>query len=88
FERIHAANLVNFGIAPLVFGDGGTWERIDAGDRLYIAGARQQMGEKESITIHNRTKGFTFETVLLLTERQRRILLAGGVLNLAGVHGD
>jgi aconitate hydratase len=88
FERIHAANLVNFGIAPLVFRDGGTWERIDAGDRLHIAGAREQMGEKESVTVHNRTKGFAFETVLLLTDRQRRILLAGGVLNLAGRPGE
>jgi len=82
FERIHAANLVNFGIAPLVFRDGGVYDRIDRGDEIVIADARAQMGKKETVLVRNETKGVTFETTLALTERQREILLAGGVLNL------
>ncbi len=82
FERIHAANLVNFGIAPLVFRDGGVYDRIERGDEIVIPDARAQMGKKETVMVRNETKGFTFETSLALTERQREILLAGGVLNL------
>jgi len=82
FERIHAANLVNFGIAPLVFRDGGVYDRVDRGDELVIADARAQMGKKETVMVRNETKGVAFETTLALTERQREILLAGGVLNL------
>ena len=36
FERIHAANLVNFGILPLTFADPADYDRVDQGDELEI----------------------------------------------------
>ncbi|RJO74026.1 MAG: hypothetical protein C4523_01315 [Myxococcales bacterium] len=34
FERIHAANLINFGVAPLVFDDPAGYDALKAGDPL------------------------------------------------------
>ena len=46
FERIHAANLVNFGILPLVFEDPADYDSIEAGDRLSAAGWRDAVAAR------------------------------------------
>lgn len=38
-ERIHAANLINFGILELNFVDGADYDRIDDGDEFMIEDA-------------------------------------------------
>ncbi|NLF19061.1 MAG: aconitate hydratase [Lentisphaerae bacterium] len=48
-ERIHAANLVNFGILPLLLADRADYERIGAGDRLVIAGLATQLAPGKAI---------------------------------------
>jgi aconitate hydratase len=80
FERIHAANLLNFGIAPLTFASEADYDAIDAGDRLEAPDIRKQLGSATRFQIHDRTKGRPFEVVCDLSERQRRILLCGGAL--------
>jgi len=82
FERIHAANLVNFGILPLVFADGRDYDGIDQGDRLEIPGIRNRLPENGSLEVLNRTKGTSFRVTCDLTDRQKRMILAGGALNL------
>jgi len=82
FERIHAANLINFGILPLVFKDEKAHDEIEQGDRLTIPGIRRIIEEGRAIIVQNTTKGINFEVTCNLSRRQRDILLAGGALNL------
>jgi aconitate hydratase len=82
FERIHAANLINFGILPLTFKDEKEYHRIDRGDRLKIPDVRKILQTTGSMKAKNLTKSREFEVVYDLTERQKKILLAGGSLNV------
>ena len=80
-ERIHSANLVNFGIVPLVFADPADYDAIEAGDALVIPEARRKVEQGEPLTIENRTQKRTFAVEHGLSERQGQIILAGGLLN-------
>jgi aconitate hydratase len=82
-ERIHQANLVNFGILPLVLADAKDAEAAGMGDELELADLGAAVAGRETITVKNVTRGTTFEARLRVSERERKILLAGGVLNLA-----
>jgi len=82
-ERIHQANLVNFGILPLTFTRPEDYDRIDLADELTIAGTAEAVGAAETVTVHNATKGFDFAGRVQLAPRQRKVLAAGGLLNLA-----
>ena len=82
FERIHAANLINFGILPLIFKDEKAYDGIEQGDRLAIPGIRKIIEEGRAIIVYNVTKGISFEATCSLSRRQSSILLAGGALNL------
>ncbi len=81
FERIHAANLVNFGILPLTFRDAGDYEQLDAGDRLKLENLHQKLRSEKRLTVKNETKGYSLEAAHNLSERQIAIVKAGGLLN-------
>jgi aconitate hydratase len=80
-ERIHQANLVNFGILPLVFEDPADYDAVDQGDDLELADLRAAVADRETLTVRSATKGTAFEVRLIASPRQRQSLLAGGVLN-------
>lgn len=79
-ERIHGANLVNFGILQLTFADEADYERIEDGDELAIDNVHQAV-EQEIIVVKNVSKGYEFKTKCSLTPRQKEIVLSGGLLN-------
>lgn len=79
-ERIHGANLVNFGILQLTFEDEMDYDRIDDGDELAIDHVHQAV-EQEVIVVKNVSKGYEFKTKCSLTPRQKEIVLSGGLLN-------
>ncbi len=81
FARIHRANLINAGILPLEFADENDYNNIDLGDNLYIENIRDQIAAGNGITIINKTKNVEINTKCALTERQKDIILAGGLLN-------
>ncbi len=81
FERIHAANLVNFGILPLTFRDAADYEKLEAGERLRFEKLHEELRPGEPLTVVNTTKGHTFEVDHNLSERQLAIVKAGGQLN-------
>jgi aconitate hydratase len=81
FERIHTANLINFGILPLTFKDGKTYDSVDQGDSLEIPSIRKALELNGKMTVKNRTKERSFEVIYTLSEKQKKILLAGGALN-------
>jgi aconitate hydratase len=82
-ERIHLANLVNFGIMPLIFKDPADYDGIQAGDELEIADTPGQFRRPE-VTVANRTRGTSFTVGHALTPRQVEIVLCGGLLNYVG----
>ena len=80
FERIHAANLINFGIIPLTFKDNAAYDAINRGDMIELPDIRKIIESGKTIIVKNTTKGFEFEALCDLSDRQRMILLAGGAL--------
>ena len=80
FARIHIANLINSGILPMVFEDPADYDKLDQDADLYIEGIVSGMASGK-LTVTDRTTGNKFNVLCSLTERQRAILLAGGLLN-------
>jgi aconitate hydratase len=81
FARIHAQNLVNFGILPLMLEDPEDWRRIETGDVLRLAELSALIQAGRSLRIHNRTKDQRYPATYALSPRQRDALLAGGLIN-------
>ena len=82
FERIHTANLINFGILPLTFRATSDYEKIDQQDELEIAAVRNSISESNDLLVQNKTKGTSFSVTCNLSARQKQIILAGGALNV------
>lgn len=81
FARIHRANLINFGILPLLFKDPADYDRISQGDKLSISDVHRQLNAGGDIIVRNVTQGYELVTIARLSDRDRTILLAGGKLN-------
>ena len=81
FARIHRANLINAGILPLEFVSESDYDQFDLGDSLVIENVRDQITQGGDIVLKNLTKNTDISTKCALTERQKAILLAGGLLN-------
>ncbi len=81
FARIHMANLINAGIIPMTFANESDYDKIDQMDELKISGLHSSIMTDDEITITNLSKGFDFKAKLDLSERQREMLKAGGLLN-------
>jgi aconitate hydratase len=81
FARIHRANLINAGIIPLEFADENDYNNIELGDNLAIENIREQIASGSVIEIINKSKNGTIKANCVLTERQKDIILAGGLLN-------
>jgi len=80
FERIHTDNLINFGILPLTFKNEADYESVSGGDQLEIVNVRDTIQKGEGLKVKNLTKGVEFEVNYALTQRQKKIVLAGGTL--------
>ncbi len=81
FSRIHAANLINAGILPLVFADEDDYERINGGDILELTELRAKLGHSDTLNIRDVSGNASYTLLCPFTDRQREILLAGGLLN-------
>jgi aconitate hydratase len=80
FARIHRANLINWGIVPLLFDDPASYDGIEPGDRLRLDGLRAALAAGERVTLVSARAGARFTASCTLTPRERDILLAGGIL--------
>ena len=81
FARIHMANLINAGIVPLTFADEADYDKISQGDEIVIKNVADQLKAGDSIKVTNKTKGFDFVANVSLSERQKEMIYAGGLLN-------
>lgn len=87
FARIHMANLINAGIVPLVFENEGDYDRINQGDELEIQDITGQLKCGDTVTVTDKNTGESFKTKVSLSDRQRGMLLAGGLLNYTKLNG-
>lgn len=84
-ERIHSANLVNFGILPLLFVNPADYDEISEKDSLKFDGIREQLtagGEIKGTLV--KADGTIREIRFRhkLSDEDIRMILAGGMLNL------
>jgi aconitate hydratase len=80
FARIHRANLINFGILPLLFKAKEDYEKVEKGDRLVIEDIRTELTGSQSYTVQNLTRNYSFNVTSNLNDREKEIILAGGLL--------
>jgi aconitate hydratase len=87
FSRIHHANLINWGLIPMVFTHSTDYDAIEQGDLLEIPGVRRVLeGTDAGFSVRNRTKGTQFLVTVDLNPRERIYILAGGKLSHVKVH--
>ncbi|MDH5641769.1 MAG: aconitase family protein, partial [Nitrospira sp.] len=82
-NRIHRANLINFGILPLTFADPADYDAIKQGDEFVIEGVAEALNCGSDTVSAVFTRGGETRQVaakLALSERERKIILAGGLL--------
>jgi len=81
FERIHVANLVNFGIIPLVFRNVDDYDAIAKGDQFSVDDVIGSLDAGADIMVMNVTNGTRFACTYRLSKRQIAMLKVGGLLN-------
>lgn len=79
-ERIHAANLVNFGIISLSFKDMTDYDKVSQGDEIELPDLKKRLQNNESVVLADKTKNLEIELTYSLSQRQKDILFAGGLL--------
>jgi aconitate hydratase len=77
FARIHLANLINFGIVPLIFTNPDDYDQFAQEDQLEIDVS--QLG-KEKLTVKNTTRGFQIMVSHPMTSRDIEMIKSGGAL--------
>ena len=86
FARIHADNLVNAGILPLVFENANDYDKINEGSALVLNDIRNAIKNGNDIVMT--VGGETVKLTAKLSDRQRDIILAGGMLNYTKENGN
>ena len=79
-ERIHTANLINFGIIPLTFKNDADYNILEQGDEIEIPNIKDAIEQRGVIMVKNKTKNTEFEVDYNLSDRQQEIIFAGGTL--------
>lgn len=81
FARIHCANLINAGILPLNFRNPEDYDRISESDELSLKGIKNAIVTSSPAVLLNLTRNEEYELSYDLSQRQKDIILAGGLLN-------
>ncbi len=87
FARIHIANLINAGILPLTFADPADYDKLMQGSKLVVNDILNGM-QNGQLNITDLATGNSIAAKCDLTERQRAILIAGGLLNYTKENGQ
>ncbi|WP_148863733.1 aconitate hydratase [Marinobacter fonticola] len=82
YSRIHWQNLCNFGILPLRFAEPGDLDRIEQGDELTFDDLAQTLASGGKIAAKNSRSGDKYALTHDLSERQIKMVLKGGLLNM------
>ncbi len=77
-ERIHAANLVNFGILPLTFDNKADYDALAHGAKIRIPDAKKLISEGKDV--YAEVDGKIIKLQYALSQRQKDIIFEGGLL--------
>ena len=77
-ERIHRANLINFGIVPFVFVNPKDYDKVAAGAAVELKGLREAVAGDGTLTATINGKSVALKTTL--SPREKSLILAGGLL--------
>ena len=77
-ERIHRANLINFGIVPFTFDDPKAYDTLAPGDALELVDVKAAVSGDGRVTVKTAKGAFT--ATARLSGREKQLLLAGGLL--------
>ncbi len=77
-ERIHRANLINFGIVPLTFDDAADYDKVEAGEMIELCDIGKAVAGDGKVQV--KTAKGTFTATATLSDREKEIVLAGGLL--------
>jgi aconitate hydratase len=80
FARIHKDNLINFGILPLTV-EAEVYDSLEEGSEIELPSVAKEVKDSDSITFVDKKSGNSYKTLHRLTQRQREIILVGGLLN-------
>ncbi|MBU0478592.1 aconitate hydratase [bacterium] len=80
-ERIHRTNLINFGILPLIFIKPDYYKHLNAGDIVEIRSIEKIITKNAKLVLKNKTKNVDIELKYDFTEKEKQIIVAGGLLN-------
>lgn len=80
FARLHLANMVNWGILPLVFKSDQDYEAISQADVLKIDSF--DLREGEDVVVHNVTKGESYKLRTPLFRPDLDAIRQGGIVNM------
>ena len=85
FARIHAANLINAGIMPLTFQNPDDYDTLSQDDSIQMDDIHAGIAKGELIM---NASGKEIRLTCEFTQRQQKILLAGGLLNYTKENGQ
>jgi len=86
FARIHKANLINAGIVPLTFQNEADYDCIDLNDELELKDIKSAIANDTAIVLFNKTKNKEIPLIQEFSERDREMLIDGGLLNFTKNH--
>jgi aconitate hydratase len=81
YARIHAQNLVNYGILPLIFDEPADFEDIRQDDVLRMDNLRTVFLSGRWLEVRNLTRTRTYRLSHRLSARQLKMVMAGGLIN-------
>ena len=81
YARIGKQNLINYGIIPFLFADPAAYEQMENRNILVLEELKDLIQHREEGKIFNDSLSRSFKVRLELTLYQRKVLLAGGLIN-------
>ncbi len=80
FSRLHRANLINFGVLPLLIRDE-YYDKMAEGDYIQLTDLHMGLTDRDKVVFMVKNKHIECESKIDLSGQERMILLAGGRLN-------
>lgn len=80
FARIHRDNLINFGILPLTVNED-IYDKLSADDEIFFPSLARDIKSSGSVTMTGGKSGTEYKIEHGLTDREKEMVLAGGMLN-------
>jgi aconitate hydratase len=83
YARIHRENLINYGVAPLLFADEAGYGAVAQGDVLVLPGVDDLLARDGVFELENRTRGAGVRVRHDLSPREMEVLRAPGLIRWA-----